>query len=112
MGFNAYASPAIVDGTVYIGGKSAYALDAADGTEQWTHEFSYLDSATPAVADGTVYLKHGKRAWALNAADGTEQWSFQPEDSIDTVGTGPLAVLNETVYIYRGLRYRLRARCG
>jgi len=98
-GFNAYASPAIVDGTVYIGGKSAYALDAADGTEQWTHEFSYLDSATPAVADGTVYLKHGKRAWALNAADGTEQWSFQPEDSIDTVGTGPLAVLNETVYI-------------
>jgi len=42
MGFNAYASPAIVDGTVYIGGKSAYALDAADGTEQWTHEFSYL----------------------------------------------------------------------
>jgi len=35
----------------------------------------------------------------LDVVDGTEQWSFEPEDSMGTIGIGPPAVLGDTVYI-------------
>jgi len=53
------SSPAVVDGTVYVGsdGGSVYALDAADGTEQWSTKFEMASvDSSPAVVDGTVYV--------------------------------------------------------
>lgn len=50
------SSPAVVDGSVYIGGyDSVYALSAADGTEQWRFETESRVFSSPAVADDTVY---------------------------------------------------------
>jgi len=49
-------SPAVVDGTVYVGvrGDNVYALDAVDGTEQWRYEtVVYLRDALQELFDRT-----------------------------------------------------------
>ncbi|WP_326816198.1 PQQ-binding-like beta-propeller repeat protein [Streptomyces sp. NBC_01762] len=69
------SSPVVVEGIVYItsiDGKVLYALDAASGTEQWTHTSSDGVFNTPAVADGTVYItSEGGRVYTLDATTGT-----------------------------------------
>lgn len=51
-----HSSPAVADGTVYIGsGDNVYALDAATGRERWTAETG-ASVGSPAVGDGTVYV--------------------------------------------------------
>ena len=51
------SSPAVVDGTVYVGSQDnkVYALSASDGTEQWSVEMEgALQSVV--VADEIVYV--------------------------------------------------------
>lgn len=52
------SSPAVVDGTVYIGSddKSLYAVDAATGNKRWQFGASGHVKSSPAAADGTVYV--------------------------------------------------------
>ncbi|MCC9710336.1 PQQ-binding-like beta-propeller repeat protein [Streptomyces sp. MNU76] len=73
-----YSSPAVVDGTVYIGSldKKVYALDAATGTPRWTHTTGGVVLSSPAVVDGTVYIGSlDKKVYALDAATGTPRWT-------------------------------------
>jgi len=85
------SSPAVVDGTVYVGSMdgSVYAIDAADGTEQWVFETDNGVFSSPVVVEDTVYVgSWDNRVYALSASDGSEQWSF---------GTGDLVISSPAV---------------
>lgn len=87
------STPAVVDGTVYVGGGDGvvYALDLETGAQRWTFETegASMDAAgfgfdrtqiqaSPAVVDGMVYI--GSRdAWlyALDARDGSFRWHVE-----------------------------------
>ena len=92
------ATPAVVDGTVYVGDWSGrfYALRATDGKQRWVrrtkrHENVYagqiVSSAAVATARGvqTVYFGGGKTLYALRASDGSVRWKVElnPEGGAD-----------------------------
>ena len=91
-------SPAVVDGTVYVGSNdnNVYALDAATGTKQWAFETGDWIRSSPAVVDGTVYVgsKDGN-VYALDAASGEKQWQFETDHRWGS----SLAVVDGTVYV-------------
>lgn len=72
-------SPAIVNGVVYIGSYDGnmYALNAANGSKQWSFLTGDRVFSSPAVVRGIVYLGSlDHNVYALNAATGAEIWSF------------------------------------
>ncbi|WP_306053012.1 outer membrane protein assembly factor BamB family protein [Natronococcus wangiae] len=74
-----------------------YAIDRADGTERWRHEFDDWESRvvySSAVVDGVVYLAaYDDGVKALDASDGTERWrSSAPVNSTPTVADGAVFV--------------------
>ncbi|MFG3381435.1 serine/threonine-protein kinase [Streptomyces sp. NPDC047999] len=92
------SSPAVVDGTVYIGSNDnrVYALDASTGTPRWTHTTGAWVRSSPAVVDGTVYIgSDDNRVYALDASTGTPRWTHTTGD---WVYSSP-AVVDGTVYI-------------
>ncbi|NGM70519.1 PQQ-binding-like beta-propeller repeat protein [Natronolimnobius sp. AArcel1] len=67
-----------VDGEyVYVGsdGDHLHALDAEDGTEQWSKETATIYSG-PTIVDGTVYVGTADELVAVDASDGEEQWTW------------------------------------
>ena len=74
-----HSSPAVVDGTVYVGSRDArlYALDAATGAKRWEFRTESWVESSPAVVDGSVYFgsQDGKLR-ALDAATGALRWEF------------------------------------
>lgn len=78
------SSPAVVDGTVYIGSanEQLYALDTATGDVEWTADMSGPVVSSPTVTGDTVYVRSGNvnrdegRTYALDASAGTERWTF------------------------------------
>jgi polyvinyl alcohol dehydrogenase (cytochrome) len=83
------ATPAVVDGTVYVGDWSGafYALDAESGAERWrvqtdVHDTVYSGQivSSAAVADvgdeQIVYVGGGMVLYALDTATGDEVWTF------------------------------------
>jgi outer membrane protein assembly factor BamB/serine/threonine protein kinase len=96
------SSPAVADGTVYVGSRySLYAVDAATGDQQWRFNTDGNVDSSPAVADGTVYVgcgsrfDDGKSLYAVDAATGTGQWRFDTSGSVES---SP-AVVDGTVYV-------------
>ena len=93
------ATPAVVDGTAYVGDWSGnfYAIALADGKLRWKyaaeiHPTVYagqiVSSAAVADVDGTrtVYFAAGKTLYALRARDGSLRWRHElgnPGDSAD-----------------------------
>lgn len=90
------ATPAVVDGTVYVGDWSGnfYAVDLADGKQRWryeaeVHETVYagqiVSSAAVADVNGTrtVYFGAGKTLYALRARDGSLRWKHELGDPGD-----------------------------
>jgi outer membrane protein assembly factor BamB len=74
------SSPAIVDGTIYIGSgdKHLYAIAAATGQPVWNFAVKSKISSPPAVADGVVYFGvTDGNFYAVDAATGTNLWSFK-----------------------------------
>jgi len=111
------ATPAIVDGVVYVGSWNGffYALNLEDGSVIWEHETVPAVGATfgpivssAAVADvgnrRLVYFGAGPRLYALDASDGREVWVRHfgklPKDAADPaeVESSPV-VWNNTVYV-------------
>lgn len=92
------ATPAVVDGTVYVSSNDLVALNAADGTIQWrTGDALRPSGSAPAVVDGTVYVGAGDgRVHALDASDGTERWQSDSTDAFLSVAP---AVGPKQVYI-------------
>ncbi len=77
------SSPAIADGTVYIGSgdHNVYALDARTGTERWRFATGDVVHASPAVANGIVYIGSWDRNfYALDGATGKLRWKFLTGD--------------------------------
>ena len=104
-----YSSPAVADGTVYVGSNDTkvYALDAATGRPRWAYTTgAYIENGSfettthavsgPAVAGGTVYVgSYNHNMYALDAATGRPRWTYTTGGS---VASGP-AVADGTVYI-------------
>lgn len=70
------SSPAVVDGTVYVGSLDGhvYALDAATGTEIWSYNTTDNISTSVAVVNGTVYAGSvAGGVYALDADRGTQK---------------------------------------
>ena len=91
-------SPAIANGTVYVGSQdnNVYAIDAADGTEQWRFETENSVFSSPAIQNGTVYVGGAdSNVYALDAANGTEQWRFETGGGV----VSSPAIVNDTVYL-------------
>jgi outer membrane protein assembly factor BamB len=101
------ASPAMVDGTVYVPtGNSTemneegvlYALDSETGDEIWSTEFEGGLGAAPVVDDGRLYTGcQDNSYYALDAETGEEVWSFEGDD----VFCGSRAALTDGV-VYAG----------
>jgi outer membrane protein assembly factor BamB len=115
------SSPAVADGTVYIGSGDhyVYALAAGSGALRWKFRTGNVVHATPAVANGLVYIGSWDRSlYALDAHTGRVRWSYQTGDDTqiyNQVGIeGSAAVSGDSVYF--GCRdsffYALDARTG
>jgi serine/threonine protein kinase len=92
------SSPAVANGTVFVGSRDnhVYALDAATGDKQWAFETGNWVTSSPAVADGTVFLgSDDNTVYALDAATGDKQWAFETDHS---VRSSP-AVADSTVFV-------------
>ena len=92
------SSPAVVDGTVYVGSidEHVYAIDASNGIDRWSFQTDGLVYSSPAVVDGTVYIgSDDGTVYALEAAFGTERWSFQTDGDVKS---SP-AVVDGIVYV-------------
>jgi outer membrane protein assembly factor BamB len=73
-------SPAVVDGTVYVGNTDGnlYSIDAQSGNPKWKFEAMSRIVSSPAVADGIVYFTaYDGNFYALDASTGLAKWKFQ-----------------------------------
>jgi eukaryotic-like serine/threonine-protein kinase len=81
------SSPAVADGTVYIGSRDGflYAIDAESGKVKWRfdHQMSWAISS-PAVRHSMIYegSSDGHFFHVVNSADGHEKWRFITDSSI------------------------------
>ncbi|MFF8612211.1 PQQ-binding-like beta-propeller repeat protein [Streptomyces sp. NPDC015350] len=92
------SSPAVVDGTVYVGSddKNVYALDAATGKRKWACATGRRVEAAPTVAGGVVYAGSlDNKVYALDAATGGKKWVH---DTGHPVRSAP-AVARGVVYV-------------
>ena len=83
------ASPAIVDGYVYISSDdgAVYCLNALNGSKVW----SYADqrhqavSSSIAVAQGYAYFGcYDRKVYCLNALTGLEVWNFTTGNNVES----------------------------
>jgi outer membrane protein assembly factor BamB len=84
-GDNVVSSPAVVDGTVYVGNNDGtlYAIDAVSGEETWSYETDEEVMSSPAVVDGTVYVgSHDERLHAVDADSGDREWVFEADGTV------------------------------
>lgn len=96
------SSPAVVDGTVFVGSddNNVYALNAVTGQETWNFEYDASDigygrTSAPTVVNNTVFFGGvDHHVYALDAATGTKQWSFKTHGSVSTP-----AVVDGTVFV-------------
>jgi outer membrane protein assembly factor BamB len=104
-----WASPAIVDGRVYIGsdGGIAYCLNASDGSEIWNYTIQAATRArqgaggpaigsSMAVTDGYVYFGcYDRNVYCLDASTGAKIWNYTTQGWVDS---SP-AVANSYIYV-------------
>jgi outer membrane protein assembly factor BamB len=96
-------SPAVADGTVYIGTGQAgqvIAYDASTAHARWTHAMGAEVFSSPTVAEGVVYIGSSDgRVTALNGSTGGVIWSFNTGGTVPTQETtSSPAVANGIVY--------------
>jgi len=100
------STPAVADGTVFIGGgKShvAYAVDAETGEERWQVETDGEALNAPTVVDETVYVPvRSGHLYALDATEGTERWNNHLGGGDDPAITGSVAATTDAVYAPTG----------
>jgi len=96
-----WSSPAVADGTVYIGCGDGYlyALNAASGSLAWRFETDEGVDSAPAVVDDTVYVGSDDGSlYAIGAETGSEQWAFDAGERVEMAPT----VADGTVYVGTG----------
>ena len=73
------SSPALANGTIYIGSRdfSLYALDAETGEKKWEFQAEGRIESSPAVVGGLVYFgSNDGYFYAVDASSGEERWRF------------------------------------
>ena len=101
-----HSSPAVADGTVYVGSrdKKLYALDAATGVKRWEYETSSWVESSPAIANGVVYFgSNDGKLYALDAYSGEKLWDFQTRYAImssPAVADGVVYFGADDYYVY------------
>ncbi len=74
------SSPAIANGTLYVGSTDGnlYAVDLGSGTQKWKFATHVRVTSSPAVDGGTVYFgSYNGNFYAVDAASGQLKWKFQ-----------------------------------
>jgi outer membrane protein assembly factor BamB len=74
------SSPAIVNGTAYVGSTDTnlYAVDTATGAEKWKFATGSWIVSSPAVSKGLVYFgSYDSFFYAVDIATGQLKWKFQ-----------------------------------
>jgi len=101
-----HSSPAVANGTVYVGSRDfrLYALDAATGAKRWEYKTNSWVESSPAVVDGVVYFgSNDGHLYALNADNGHKLWEFRaryPIKSSPAVAEGIVYFGADDYYIY------------
>ena len=100
-GYIDLSSPAVANGTVYIGATdgNVYAINADTGALRWTYEQTRSPiESSPAVANGVVFIgSYNGRLYALDASSGVRLWS-SPALPDSLIESSP-AVSNGSVYV-------------
>jgi outer membrane protein assembly factor BamB len=80
-GYVTRASPAVVDGIVYVGGGFTFtALDAKTGDERWSIPVQYIGHTSPTIAEGLVIVSSQERwIYGIEAESGTVRWRLPTE---------------------------------
>lgn len=92
------SSPAVVDGTVFVGSNDGnlYALDMVSGEQAWVFGTGGPVESSPAVVDGVVYVgSHDHNVYAVDTAAGEQEWAFEtggPVRSAPTVARNVIEV--------------------
>jgi len=76
------SSPAVIDGTLYVGSTdhALYAIDQLTGTEKWRFKTGGRVTSSPAVVAGSVYFgSYDGNFYAVSAATGKLRWKYQTE---------------------------------
>jgi eukaryotic-like serine/threonine-protein kinase len=84
------SSPAIVNGTLYVGStdQKMYALDLATGAQKWNFATEGLVVSSPAISGGVVYFgSYDGKFYAVDAASGQLKWKFETEGERRYSGT-------------------------
>ncbi|MFP8957774.1 PQQ-binding-like beta-propeller repeat protein [Natrialbaceae archaeon A-CW3] len=77
----AAGAPAVVDGTLYVGGDQLTAIDIGEDGVDWELDLDPDDVVpSPTVVEGTVFVVADGTLYAIEADDGDEAWSFEPDD--------------------------------
>lgn len=79
------SSPAVVEGTVYVGSDDAklYAIDAASGETEWTYETGGPVVSSPAVLGRTVYVgSDDGHLHAVSRDTGDRRWAYETHDRV------------------------------
>jgi outer membrane protein assembly factor BamB len=74
------SSPAIANGTAYVGStdRYLYAVDLESGTQKWKFATHARVTSSPAVDGGVVYFgSYDSTFYAVDAASGQLKWKFQ-----------------------------------
>lgn len=75
-----YGSPALVEGSVYIGStdNNLYALDSESGKEKWKFKTDSRVVSSPAVAAKLVYFgSYDGAFYGVDATTGQQKWKFK-----------------------------------
>jgi outer membrane protein assembly factor BamB len=105
-------TPAVVDGTVYVGANDGMlrAFNARTGKELWSAETEAEILAEPLVANGKVYSANGLGVVSAYTTDGKKVWSFTAEDA---VYSSPVLAEGKVVFgCNNGWLYALDAASG
>jgi len=81
MGDKVGSSPAVANGTVYIGShdRRLYAFDASSGQQKWVASTGGSIGSSPAVANGVVYIgSYDYKLYAFDASTGKPKWVSPP----------------------------------
>jgi outer membrane protein assembly factor BamB len=69
IGDSITSSPAVNDGTVYIGGENAvYALTVTNGTKLWSYSTGNYVGSSPAIVNGVLYVAGGNNTYAFGGS--------------------------------------------
>jgi outer membrane protein assembly factor BamB len=101
-----YSSPAVADGTVYVGSRDSivYALWARDGSMRWSFLTKAGILSSPSIVDGVVYIGSGDGyIYAIWANSGRLRWKYQTRAAVlgsPTIVNGVVYIGSQDTYLY------------